>query len=62
MSDQSPPKLPDYHVTKELDALYVRALQGQVGQRVLRTFEAVFEREDHAAQPMVKPLSNVLLS
>jgi hypothetical protein len=48
-----------YHVTEELDALYMRSLHGQDGRRVLRTFEEVFEREDHATQTVVKPLKDV---
>jgi hypothetical protein len=53
------PNLLHYHVTEELDALYLRSLQGQDGRRVLHTFEEVFEREDHAAQPAVKLLEDV---
>ena len=59
MPNQLPPDLPHYHGTEELDALYVRSLQGQDGRRVLRTFAEVFEREDHAAQPVVKLLEDV---
>jgi hypothetical protein len=59
MPNQSSSIRPHDHVTEELVALYVRSLQGQDGRRVLRTFAAVFERGDHAAQPAVKPLKDV---